>query len=51
MKSYYQKSNNTTIVVYAVVLALLLGIGAVVVQDIEAPTDHVSQPVEVKLEK
>ncbi|MBR3676677.1 MAG: hypothetical protein IKN71_06050 [Alphaproteobacteria bacterium] len=51
MRDYYKKSNNTKIVVYAVILALLLGVGAVVIQDIEIPTDHVSQPVEVTLEK
>lgn len=51
MKNYYSKSNNSKIVVYAILLAVVLGIGAIVVQDIEAPTDHISQPVEVNLEK
>ncbi len=51
MKSYYSKQNNTKIIIYTVVLALILGIGAIVVQDIQAPTEHVSQDIEVKLEK
>jgi len=51
MKSYYSKQNNKKIVVYTIILALILGIGAVVIQDIEVPTEHVSQDIEVKLEK
>ena len=51
MKSYYKKSNNGKVIAYAILLALVLGIGAVVVQDIEVPTDHVSAPVDVQLEK
>ena len=51
MKSYYRKSNNAKVVVYAILLALVLGIGAVIVQDIEVPTDHVSETLEVQLAK
>jgi len=51
MKNYYTKQNSTKITVYAVVLALIIGIAAIVVQDIQAPTEQVSQEIEVKLEK
>lgn len=51
MKYSYRKQNNTKIVVYAVVLALVLGICTIVVQDIQAPTEHMSKEISVKLEK
>lgn len=51
MKNYYSKQNNSKIIIYAIVLALVIGAGLIVVQDIQAPTEHVSQDVEVKLDK
>jgi len=51
MRYSYHKQNNLKIIVYAVILAIVLGIGAVVVQDIQAPTEHVSQKINVSLEK
>lgn len=51
MKYSYRKQSNVKVIVYAVVLALVLGIGAVIVQDIQAPTEHISQEISVNLEK
>lgn len=51
MKSYYSKSNNSKIVIYAVIAAICLGIAFVVMQDITIPTVHVSQEVEANLKK
>ncbi len=51
MKSYYTKQNNSKIIIYAVALIIILGIGAIVVQDIDVSAEHVSQDIEVKLEK
>ena len=51
MNNYYNKQNNSKIIIYAVLLALIIGIGAIIVQDIQAPTEHVTQDIEVTLEK
>ena len=52
MRSYYtSKSNNSKIVIYAVIAALLAGIGFVTFQDITVPTEHNSQKIEVNLKK
>lgn len=51
MKSYYTKQNNSKIIVYTVMIALIIGIGVIVAQDIQAPTEHVAQDIELKLEK
>ena len=51
MKSYYTKQNNSKIIVYTVLIALIIGIGVIVAQDIQAPTEHVSQDIELQLEK
>ncbi|MBQ7633235.1 MAG: hypothetical protein IJS88_03895 [Alphaproteobacteria bacterium] len=51
MKSYYNKSNNSRIIAYTVLIALVLGIGFVVIQDIQAPTEHILQEVTVSLDK
>lgn len=37
--------------VYALVIALVLGVCLVVVQDIKVPTEHVTKDIEVSLEK
>ena len=49
--SYYTKSNNSKIVFYAVLLAILAGICFVVIQDITVPTSHISQTIEVNIKK
>ncbi len=52
MKSYYNtKSNNSKIVLYAVIAALVAGIGFVALQDITVPTEHNSQEIEANLKK
>lgn len=51
MRYSYQRQSNTKIVFYAVAVALILGVGFVVVQDIQAPTEHISQKISVNLEK
>ena len=51
MKNYYSKQNNSKIIVYAVLLVLVIGAGVIVAQDIQAPTEHVSQDIELQLEK
>lgn len=51
MRSYYTKSNSPRIVLYAVIIAILAGVGFVALQDITIPTEHVSQKVEVDLKK
>ena len=51
MRDLYGRRNNGKIVFYAIALAVILGIGLIVVQDIQVPTEHVSQPISVNLEK
>ena len=51
MRNPYERQNNTKIIVYAVVIAIIAGIGFIVMQDISVPTEHVSQEIKVKIEK
>jgi hypothetical protein len=51
MRKTYSTTNNSKVIFYAVVLAVILGIGFVVVQDIQVPTEHISQEISVNLEK
>lgn len=51
MRNSYGRQNNVKIVVYAVLLALAVGMGAIVVQDIKVPVEHVSQQVKLNIEK
>ncbi|MBQ8481838.1 MAG: hypothetical protein IJ532_04840 [Alphaproteobacteria bacterium] len=51
MRYSYQRQNNTKVIFYAVAAALILGVGVVIVQDIQAPTEHISQKISVNLEK
>lgn len=51
MRDLYGKHNNSKIVFYAIALAVILGIGLIVVQDIQIPTEHVSQQISINLEK
>lgn len=51
MRSSFAKQNNTKVVLYAVLLAVVCIIGYIVVQDIEVPTKHTVQEISVSLEK
>jgi hypothetical protein len=51
MRSSFSKQNNSKLIIYTIVIAVIVGICAVVVQDIKVPTKHVSQEISVKLEK
>lgn len=51
MRYSYREQGNTKIIIYTVVIAVVLGIAAVIMQDIQAPTEHISQTVNVNLEK
>ncbi|MBQ9270888.1 MAG: hypothetical protein IJ218_01310 [Alphaproteobacteria bacterium] len=52
MKSYYNNKKDTSkIIIYAVLAAIFAGICFVVIQDITLPTEHISKPIEVNLQK
>lgn len=51
MRYSYHKQSNFKIVFYAVGLALIFGIGIVVVQDIQVPSEHVSKEIGINIEK
>ncbi|MBR1600668.1 MAG: hypothetical protein IJ677_03735 [Alphaproteobacteria bacterium] len=51
MKYSYQRQSNTKIIFYAISCILILGIAFVVVQDIQAPTEHISKKISINLEK
>ena len=51
MRNSYSKQNNSRIIVYTVLLALIIGVGVIAVQDIQISAEHVSQDIELKLEK
>ena len=51
MRNQFKRQSNIKIIIYAVVLVILLVIIAVILQDINVPTEHVSQEIEVNLEK
>jgi len=51
MRKTYATTNNSKVFFYAVILAIIFGIGFIVVQDIQVPTEHISQEIDVKLEK
>lgn len=51
MRNSYGRQNNSKVIVYAVLLALVIGMGIIVVQDIKVPVEHVSQSVNVNIEK
>ena len=51
MRSQFKRQTNSKVYVYAVAIALLLGVGAVVMQEIKVPTEHVVQVIEVDLDK
>ncbi|MBR1756924.1 MAG: hypothetical protein IJ738_05120 [Alphaproteobacteria bacterium] len=51
MRSQFKRQTNSKVVVYAVVIAVILGICAVVMQEIKVPAEHITQEIEVDLEK
>lgn len=51
MRNPYQRQSNAKVVINAVVVALILGVVAIVIQDIQAPTEHVSKEISVNVEK
>jgi len=51
MRYSYHKQSNVKIIFYAVGLALIFGIGIVIVQDIQVPSEHVSKEISVNIEK
>ncbi|MBP5352713.1 MAG: hypothetical protein J6Y91_02980 [Alphaproteobacteria bacterium] len=51
MRNPYSNRNNSKIIFYALAIAVVIGIGVVVVQDINVPTEHVSQKVAVNVAK
>lgn len=51
MRSSYSERKNYKVIIYVILLALIVGIGVVVLQDIKVPSDHISQEVPVKVEK
>ena len=51
MRYSYQRQSNTKIIFYAVAVAVILGITAIVVQDIQAPTEHISKEITVNIQK
>ena len=51
MRNSYAKQNNSKLILYIVLIAAVLGIAAIVIQDIQIPLEHISQKIEVKLDK
>ena len=51
MRSQFKRQNNSKVFVYAVIIAIILGIGAIVMQDIKVPTEHITKKIEVSLDK
>lgn len=51
MRNQFKHQNNTKVVVYAVVLLVLLAVGFIVLQDIQVPTEHQTQEIDVDIEK
>ena len=50
MRNPYTKSGNGRVIFYAICMAVVVGVAAVVVQDINVPTEHVSQKITLNLE-
>ena len=51
MRYSYQRQSNAKVIFYAVAVAVILGVVAIVIQDIQAPTEHVSKEISVNVEK
>lgn len=49
-KSPFARQSNSKPIYYAIGLAILLGICVVILQDIQAPQEHVSQEIEINLD-
>jgi hypothetical protein len=50
-KSQFSRQSNSKLIYYVIAVVAVLGIGIVILQDIQVPKEHVSQEIEVKLEK
>lgn len=51
MRNQFKRQNNTKVIIYAVVLVILLAVGAVILQDIQVPSEHITQEISINLEK
>lgn len=51
MRSYYSKPKNKKVIIYAVIAAIIVGIGAVVMQDITVPAERITQKIDVNIKK
>lgn len=51
MRNQFKHQSNTKVIIYAVVLLIMLAIGAVILQDIQVPSEHITQEISVNLEK
>lgn len=51
MRYSYDRQSNSKIVLYAIAIAVIIGIGFVIIQDINIPTEHISQNIVINLEK
>ncbi len=48
--SSYSRQSNLKVALYAIGLAVILGICAIMLQDIQVPVEHVTQDVNVSVE-
>lgn len=51
MKRQTFGNSNSKILIYALAIAFVLGVCLIIVQDIKVPTTHVSNEIEVNLDK
>ena len=51
MRNQLKRQNSTKIIAYAVAIAVILGLGIFILQDIQVPTEHITQQIELDLEK
>ncbi len=49
-RSPFARPSNSKPIYYVIGLAVLLGICVVILQDIQAPQEHVSQEIEINLD-
>ena len=49
-KSPFARPSNSKPIYYVIGIAVLLGIGVIVLQDIQAPQEHVSQEISINLD-
>ena len=51
MGKQYSFQKKSSVVIYALVIVVILGAGLIAFQDIKVPSEHVSQSIEVSLDK